>query len=139
MPYHAGTMSETTDTARAAERMLNLLALLKWSTRPLTQDEIVEKMKHQYTGTAEGRRTLFERDKKALRQLGIPIRTITLSGTGSAGVGAYWIESKSDGYGNLYSHFTDEEIEVLQMAAAMVQIDQPWGKQAVARLGGSLP
>lgn len=132
-------MSETTDTARATERMLNLLALLMWSTRPLTQSEIVEKMSDQYTGNAEGRRTLFERDKKALRQLGVPIRSITLSGTGKAGVGAYHIESKSEGYGNLYALFTDEEIEKLQMAAAMVQLDQPWGKHALARLGGNLP
>lgn len=131
-------MSEGHDTGRAAERMLNLLALLTWSTGPMTLDQIGEKMADQYGEPGEARRTLFERDKRALRSLGVPISRITLGGD-KAGVGAYFVDSKSDRYGNLYGSLTREELEVLQTAAAIVQMNQPWGKQALARLGGHLP
>lgn len=136
--YHAGTMSDRNETGRAAERMLNLLALLTWSTGPMTLDQIGEKMSDQYGEPGEARRTLFERDKRALRKLGVPISMITLGGD-KAGVGAYFVDSKSDRYGNLYASLTSDELEVLQTAAAMVQMDRPWGKQALARLGGHLP
>ena len=138
VPYHAGTMSDGNETGRAAERMLNLLALLTWSTGPMTLDQIGEKMADQYGGPGEARRTLFERDKRALRKLGVPISMITLGGD-TAGVGAYFIDSKSDRYGDLYGSLTADELEVLRTAAAMVQLDQPWGRQALARLGGHLP
>jgi predicted DNA-binding transcriptional regulator YafY len=131
-------MTDGNDTARAAERMLNLLALLTWSTQPMTLDQIGEKMGDQYGPPGEGRRTLFERDKRALRRIGVPITTITLGGH-TAGVGAYFVDSKSDRYGNLYASLTKDELAILQTAAAMVQMDQPWGKRALARLGGHLP
>ena len=52
----------------SAERMLNLVALLTESNRPLTLEDIGNYMEHQYPEKAEARRTAFERDKKSLRK-----------------------------------------------------------------------
>ena len=117
-----------------AERMLNLLALLNNTSRPLTLEEIFEKMRGQYPD-GPSRRTTFERDKSDLRGMGVPISMVTLGGD-DAGRAAYFIDKK--GYGDLYIDITAEELEALQFAAAMVQIEQPWGRQAVLRLGGEV-
>jgi predicted DNA-binding transcriptional regulator YafY len=117
-----------------AERMLNLLVLLNNTARPLTLDEICEKMRGQYPD-GPSRRTTFERDKSDLRSMGVPIAMVTLGGD-DAGRAAYFIDKK--GYGDLYIDITPEELRALQFAAAMVQIEQSWGRQAVLRLGGEL-
>ncbi len=117
-----------------AERMLNLLALLNNTSRPLTLDEIFEKMRGQYPD-GPSRRTTFERDKSDLRGMGVPISMVTLGGD-DAGRAAYFIDKK--GYGALYIDITADELKALQLAAAMVQIEQPWGRQAVLRLGGEV-
>lgn len=141
MTYHPpimGTENGRTEkgeanSRRAAERILNLLALLSASPRPLTLEQISQLMKGQYADGKEGRRTQFERDKRALREMGVPISHLTLPGS-DAGKAAYFIDK--GGYGDLYVTLDPEDLSVLQQAAAMVQIHQPWGKEAVLRLGG---
>lgn len=134
--YHPpimATQQGEANSRRAAERILNLLALLSSSPRPLTLEQISQLMKGQYSDGKEGRRTQFERDKRALRDMGVPISHITLPGS-DAGRAAYFIDKR--GYGELYVDLDPEDLSVLQQAAAMVQIHQPWGKEAVLRLGG---
>lgn len=141
MTYHPPIMARDKGTTekgeansrRAAERILNLLALLSASPRPLTLEQISQLMKGQYADGKEGRRTQFERDKRALRDMGVPISHVTLPGS-DAGKAAYFIDK--GGYGDLYVTLDPEDLSVLQQAAAMVQIHQPWGKEAVLRLGG---
>ena len=116
-----------------AERMLNLLALLGNTSLPQTLEQIMNQMGAEYGNTAEGRRTSFERDKAALREMGVPISNVVLSGDG-AGKTGYFLDKK--GYGELASQLTADEINALQEAAAMVQIDTEWGRRAVVRLGG---
>lgn len=116
--------------------MLNLLALLSSSPRPLTLDQIGRLMKGQYPEGKEGRRTQFERDKRSLRDMGVPISFITLPGS-DAGRAAYFIDKH--GYGELYVDLGPEDLAVLQQAAAMVQMHRPWGREAVLRLGGGAP
>lgn len=133
-------MAHARETGRAAERMLNLLALLTNSSKPLTLDEIANMMEGQYPvstpthNATEARRTQFERDKRVLREMGVVIDMVTLSGR-DAGRAAYFIDRSA--YGNLYVDITEEELAALQAAAAMVQFEQPWAIDAVHRLGGS--
>lgn len=141
MTYHPPIMAtekraterSEANSRRAAERILNLLALLSASPRPLTLEQISQLMKGQYADGKEGRRTQFERDKRSLRDMGVPISHVTLPGS-DAGKAAYFIDK--GGYGDLYVSLDPEDLSVLQQAAAMVQIHQPWGKEAVLRLGG---
>lgn len=123
------------DPKRATERMLNLLALLTHSLRPLTYEEIMNVMSYQYPDGTEARRTAFERDKKVLRELGVPFTTKTLGGA-EAGKTAYAIDKS--GYGLVDFGLTTEEIAALQEAAALVQTGTTWGKQAVLWLGGDV-
>lgn len=115
--------------------MLNLVALLSESTLPLTLEDISNNMRGQYPEKDEARRTAFERDKKSLRKLGIPITTQTLAGS-DAGKTAYSIDRA--GYTLIDFALTKEEMSALQQAAAMVQIGTSWGKQAVQWLGGEI-
>lgn len=122
------------EAQRSAERMLNLLALLTESSRPLSLDEIMVAIGSQYPQNAEARRTTFERDKRALREMGVPIDHHTLGGD-DAGRAAYFIGTRS---GTTFELDADE-IQALQEAAAMVQIGTNWGRHAVLRLGGEVP
>jgi predicted DNA-binding transcriptional regulator YafY len=115
--------------------MLNLVALLSESTLPLTLEAISNSMRGQYPEKDEARRTAFERDKKSLRKLGIPITTQTLAGS-DAGKTAYSIDRA--GYTLIDFALTSEELSALQQAAAIVQIGTTWGKQAVQWLGGEI-
>ncbi len=122
-------------TVTATERILNLVALLSESNAPLTFEDIVVKMRGQYSENSEARRTTFERDKKSLRKLGVPLTTRTLAGA-DAGKTAYSIDRS--GYALIDFGLTHEEMAALQQAAAMVQIGTSWGKQAVQWLGGEI-
>lgn len=125
----------TADPKRATERMLNLLALLTNSLRPLTFEEIMNHMGTQYPEAHEARRTAFERDKKVLRDLGVPFTMKTLGGA-DAGKTAYAIDKS--GYGLVDFGLTADEMSALQEAAALVQTGTSWGKKAVLWLGGDV-
>ena len=115
--------------------MLNLVALLTGSAQPLTLEDIDNAMRGQYPPKAEARRTAFERDKKSLRKLGVPITMITLGGT-EAGKTAYSIDRAE--YKMIDFGLTSDEMSALQQAAAVVQIGTQWGKHAVQWLGGEI-
>jgi predicted DNA-binding transcriptional regulator YafY len=128
-------MAGKKSSGTATERILNLVALLSESNAPLTLEDIAHKMRGQYPEKSEARRTSFERDKKSLRKLGIPITTRTLAGA-DAGKTAYSIDRT--GYSLIDFGLTHDEMAALQQAAAMVQIGTTWGKQAVQWLGGEI-
>jgi predicted DNA-binding transcriptional regulator YafY len=92
-------------------------------------------MGSQYGAEGEARRTAFERDKRALRKMGVPITTQTLSGN-DAGKTAYSIDRSE--YNLIDFGLTKDELAALQQAAAVVQIGTQWGKQAVQWLGGTV-
>lgn len=117
------------------ERILNLLVLLTESPVPLTLDRIAHLMEGQYPDEHEGRRTAFERDKKVLREIGVPISVQTLAG-GDAGRGAYSVDKTE--YALIDFGLTDDEMAALQQAAATVQMGTKWGGRAVQWLGGEI-
>jgi len=133
-------MARGTSSNEATIRMLNLLALLTETKVPLTIEQIANEMsflepQYRYPVKASARRTTFNRDKGALVRMGIPVITSTLSGQ-DAGVGAYIIDKEA--YALIDFGLTREELEALQIAAAAVQIEKPWGRQAVQWLGGAV-
>lgn len=128
-------MAKNRASSNSTERMLNLVALLTDSQRPLTLEDISNQMVGQYPENSEARRTMFERDKKSLRKLGVPITMKTLAGN-DAGKAAYSIDRTE--YQLIDFGLSQEELSALQQAAAIVQIGTPWGKQAVQWLGGEV-
>lgn len=117
------------------ERILNLLVLLTESSVPLTLDRIAHLMDGQYPDEPEARRTAFERDKKVLREIGVPISVQTLAG-GDAGRGAYSVDKTE--YALIDFGLTADELAALQQAAATVQMGTKWGVRAVQWLGGEI-
>lgn len=115
------------------ERLTNLVLVLLDTRRPLTLRELAD-MVAGYPAGAEAARQAFERDKRALRSLGIPIAVEPLEGEEQAG---YRIR-KSDYYlPDL--ELSDEEKQALGFAVAAVQLGGSAGSDALAKLGGSLP
>jgi proteasome accessory factor B len=55
------------------ERLINLIAALLEARRPLTAEEIHERIAGYEQSSHEAFRRAFERDKEALRQMGIPV------------------------------------------------------------------
>lgn len=72
-PSPRGPYPPTVSTTKV-ERLLNLLALLLDTRRPLTVDQIREAIYRGHSGQAFHR--MFERDKEELRDLGIPIARV---------------------------------------------------------------
>lgn len=58
-----------------ATRLFTLVILLSSGSVPRTRAEIFEKMATFYQGSADARERMFERDKKALREIGIDLQT----------------------------------------------------------------
>ena len=112
------------------ERLTNLLALLLETSRPLTLVEIAGELEGQYAEKESTRRAAFERDKAALREIGVPIESIVLSGA-QAGVSAYWIDR--DRYELTDLQLEADEMRALQVAVAAVRPNQ--GREALWKLG----
>ncbi|NBV74074.1 MAG: hypothetical protein EBR65_03780, partial [Actinobacteria bacterium] len=59
--------------ADRVERLTNLLALLLETREPVTLDVIASELGGQYPEGHDARRAAFERDKAALRDIGVEI------------------------------------------------------------------
>jgi predicted DNA-binding transcriptional regulator YafY len=67
------------DAPSRVERVLNLLALLLDTRRPLSREEIVREISG-YPPEVSAHRRAFERDKEMLRGMGVPITVVALPG-----------------------------------------------------------
>jgi proteasome accessory factor B len=67
---------------RKVERLVNLIALLLDTRRPLTLDEVAE-LVPGYEASGESLRRMFERDKEELRGLGVPVERAAVDAWGS--------------------------------------------------------
>jgi proteasome accessory factor B len=118
------------------ERLMNLTAALLDAERPLTADEIAERV----TGYAEGReafRRTFERDKDELRQLGVPIETALIPGKYPE-VHGYRID-RSD-YELPDPGLAPDELAALRLALQAVRVGEQSGdgSEALWKLGGAV-
>jgi proteasome accessory factor B len=118
---------------KVVERILNLLAFLLTSDRPVTADAIRSTVAGYDQASDEAWRRMFERDKELLRQLGIPLEVRPTD--------AWEVE-----YGYVVPRdrylpdpgLTDEERTALWLAATVVRIGgQAPGADALFKLGGA--
>src|SRR5262245_36669815 len=110
------------------ERLTNLVALLLNTARPLTLDEIVMGI-DGYPNEAESRRQAFERDKRVLRDEGVPIETVPISD----GRSGYRI--LADDYYLPDLGLTEDEQVALNLAVAAVNVDGGRGREAMWAFG----
>jgi proteasome accessory factor B len=101
------------------ERLINLTAALLATDRPLTAEELAERVPGYPDDKASFRRQ-FERDKDALRELGMPIVLVMLEGAGFDAA-AYRIDR--DSYYVKDPGLTPDELSALTLAARLVRLD----------------
>lgn len=112
------------------ERLTNLLALLLETAQPLTLVQIAGELEGQYADGDAARRGAFERDKAALKEIGVPIESVVLAGQ-QAGMTAYWIDR--DRYELADLELEPDEMRALQVAVAAVR--PTGGQDALWKLG----
>jgi predicted DNA-binding transcriptional regulator YafY len=114
-------------------RLTNLVALLLNARAPMTLEDIGLELEPEagYPDGEEARRQAFERDKKVLREEGIPIEVVPLEdGTGRVG---YRIRPEEYYLPDL--RLSDDERVALHLALAAVPLEAGWGTEAMWKLG----
>lgn len=119
------------------ERLVNLVAALLETNRPLSRAEIGERI-DGYSSDPEAFRRNFERDKDLLRQMGFPLVTEVPEG-GSPEDAGYRIPRE------LYElpdpGLEEAELAALRLAASAVQMEGDWSEalvRALRKLGGAV-
>lgn len=118
------------------ERLTNLLALLLETPVALTQLQITAELAQQYPEGDRARRGAFERDKAALRDLGVPIDTEVVDAGPDAGSSRYRIDRRKYELDDL--DLDGAEMRALQVAVAAVRSGSSAGRDAIWKLGGEV-
>jgi predicted DNA-binding transcriptional regulator YafY len=113
------------------ERMTNLVLVLLETPRPLSLREIASSVV-AYPEGKEACRQAFERDKRALRELGIPISVEPITGEEQLG---YRIHPEDYYLPELT--LEPSEAQALHFAVAAVRLGGGAGRDALAKLGSS--
>ena len=121
--------------ADRVERLTNLLALLLETPEPLSLVQIADELRGQYPESKTARRAAFERDKAALREIGVPIEQEIVGGT-DAGQTRYWIDRDRYEMGGL--ELDADEMRALQIAMAATRPGSSSGQDALWKLGGGV-
>lgn len=125
-----------TPMRKVIERLLNLLAFLLTTPRPVTADEIRNQVAGYDSPTDEAFHRKFERDKDLLRRIGIPLE---LSDGNGWGIEAGYVIDP-DSYRIPDPGLTDEERAALALAARVVRLGGgPAASEALLKLGGMGP
>lgn len=115
------------------ERLLNLTAALLTASKPLLASEIRERVPGYPEGDKSTFRRAFERDKDALREMGIPIELVEVP-RGDGNEQGYLI--RRDDYALRDPGLDPDEQAAVQLAIAAVQLDGLPGTEAMWKLGG---
>jgi proteasome accessory factor B len=115
------------------ERLLNLIAVLLHTGRPLTASEVRERVPG-YPDSDVAFRRAFERDKDDLRELNVPLELMPVAGTDPP-LDGYRISR--DRYYLPDPGLEPDELAALQLAAAAVRFDHSPGVDALWALGGA--
>jgi proteasome accessory factor B len=116
------------------ERLTNLLALLLEAREPITFVQILGELEGQYPQAEQARRASFERDKAALRDIGVPIETEIVGGGPYAGQTVYRLDRRAYELADL--DLEPDEMRALQVAVAAVRTGSGVGQDAIWKLGG---
>lgn len=122
--------------ADRVERLTNLLALLLETQQSLSLVSIADELVGQYPEGAQARRAAFERDKAALREIGVPIEREVVAGDEHAGQTRYWIDR--DRYELRELHLDADEMRALQVAMAATRPGSSTGQHALWKVGAGL-
>lgn len=114
------------------ERLLNLTALLIETPRPLTADEIRERVAG-YPEDAKPFHVAFERDKRELREMGIPLTVEPVSELYGGGDG-YRIHKRD--YYLADPGLDADELAALHLAAQAVRLDGLAARDGLLKLEG---
>lgn len=118
------------------DRLLNLVAALQASSIPLTAEELRERVPGYTADNDETFRRTFERDKDNLRDVGVPIETVTVEHLDQPRA-AYRI--RRDRYELPDPGLTPEELAALHLAATSVRLEgigEDEVEDALRKLGG---
>lgn len=119
------------------DRLLNLTAALLEARVPMTADEIRARVPGYSADSDEAFHRAFERDKDDLRELGVPIETVTVAHHEQPRA-AYTIER--DRYELPDPGFELDELAAIQLAATAVQLeglDRDDVEEGLRKLGGA--
>lgn len=119
--------------ADRVERLTNLLALLLETSRPLMLVEIADELAGMYPERPRARRGAFERDKAALREIGVPIESEVVEGGEYAGSTRYWIDR--DRYEMTGLDLEPDEMRALQVAVAATRSGGDGAQVGLWKLG----
>lgn len=100
---------------RRIERLINLIAALLESSRPMTAEDVRDKIAGYEQDNHEAFRRAFERDKSALRDMGIPLEVVDVPGSDAEG---YTIPK--DKYYLPELDLAPDEVAALRLTAAAV-------------------
>lgn len=115
------------------ERLTSLLATLLQAAQPMTQEELVREVPgYEEASTAEARRAAFERDKRLLRETGVPLE-VTRVDRGDVQVEAYRVDP--DQYELPDLGLTEAEQVALGFAIGAVRLDLPTTVDPALSLG----
>lgn len=119
-------------SAAKLERLLNLTALLLNTPRPLSAQEIRDRIEAYPEDQAAFRRA-FERDKEALRAMGFPLEVAEVPGQAQP-IDGYRIPK--DRYYLRDPGLTPEELAALRLAASVVRLEGVSAQEGLFKLGG---
>ena len=124
-------------SVRKAERLLNLIVCLLETERPVTAQQVQEAVPGYAEQNWEAFKRMFERDKEALREVGIPLELAPVVVQGEEDEG-YRIPK--DRYYLPDLALEPEELAALWLAAGLVRLQDPGAaRSALLKLGGELP
>ena len=121
------------------DRLLNLVAALIETNVPMTAEEIRTRIPGYSGDSDDAFHRAFERDKDDLRELGVPVETVTV-GHHEQPKSAYTIER--DRYELPDPGFDADELAALHLATAAVQLeglDADDAADGLRKLGGLVP
>lgn len=113
------------------ERLLNLTAALLHADRPLTADDLRDRVGGYPDAKASFRRA-FERDKDDLRSMGMPLRVEAVPGSDPP-IDGYRLDR--DEYAGAELRFEPDELAALHLATNLVRLDGD--DTALVRLGAA--
>ena len=114
------------------ERLINMVAALLEAERPLTADELHQRLPG-YAENAIAFRRAFERDKEVLREMGVPLVLAPVDPSQPA-VEGYRIPK--DQYYLEDPGLDPDELAALHLAASAVELEGARGVEALWKLGG---
>ncbi|HEX2849455.1 MAG TPA: WYL domain-containing protein [Acidimicrobiales bacterium] len=115
------------------ERLINLVAALLAADRPLTRDELAERVPG-YPPDGPAFHRAFERDKDALRTMGIPIATEKVDPTVADSPEGYRVHREQ--YELPDPDLDADELAALHLAVSAVRMDGGDATAAIWKLGG---